>query len=235
MKNRKANRGFRQVHKGEKMLQILKAEIEYFWIHLLIIVLLLLSFTLFELNNIAFLSDIYLFKKYFWSMVIGLGTYFIVYVIWVVRKKELRDRSTIILPLNINQLSIVRWLFGITPFVFIFLYLEMNRFIIPEQQAIFIDRINGQLGMMFIALAAVDLVMNAWSSLALLRYDKRLLYSFFLIVVLAVSSFGVIYAVSTSAIKPFGFGGEEIYFFIWGFVVSVVDVIIFTKQKSFLG
>ena len=217
------------------MLQILKAEIEYFWIHLLIIVLLLLSFTLFELNNIAFLSDIYLFKKYFWSMVIGLGTYFIVYVIWVVRKKELRDRSTIILPLNINQLSIVRWLFGITPFVFIFLYLEMNRFIIPEQQAIFIDRINGQLGMMFIALAAVDLVMNAWSSLALLRYDKRLLYSFFLIVVLAVSSFGVIYAVSTSAIKPFGFGGEEIYFFIWGFVVSVVDVIIFTKQKSFLG
>ena len=217
------------------MLQILKAEIEYFRIHLLIIVLLLLSFTLFELNNIAFLSDIYLFKKYFWSMVIGLGTYFIVYVIWVVRKKELRDRSTIILHLNINQLSIVRWLFGITPFVFILLYLEMNRFILPEQQAIFIDRIYGQLGMMFIALAAIDLVMNAWSALALLRYDKRLLYSFLLIVVLAVSSFGVIYAVSTSVIKPFGFGGEEIYFFIWGLVLSVVDAIIFTKQKSFLG
>ena len=89
--------------------------------------------------------------------------------------------------------------------------------------------------MMFIALAAIDLVMNAWSALALLRYDKRLLYSFLLIVVLAVSSFGVIYAVSTSVIKPFGFGGEEIYFFIWGLVVSVVDAIIFTKQKSFLG
>ena len=217
------------------MLQILKAEIEYFWIHLLIIVMLLLSFTVFELNDIAFFSDIYLFKKYFWSMVIGMGAYFIVYVIWVVRKKELRDRSTIILPLNINQLSIVRWLFGITPFVFILLYLEMNRFILPEQQAIFIDRIYGQLGMMFIALAAIDLVMNAWSALALLRYDKRLLYSFLLIVVLTVSSFGVIYAVSTSVIKPFGFGGEEIYFFIWGLVVSVVDAIIFTKQKSFLG
>ena len=217
------------------MLQILKAEIEYFWIHLLIIVMLLLSFTVFELNNIAFFSDIYLFKKYFWSMVIGMGAYIIVYIIWVVRKKELRDRSTIILPLNINQLSLVRWLFGIIPFVFILLYLETNRFILPEQQAIFIDRINGQLGMMFIALAAIDLVMNAWSALALLRYDKRLLYSFLLIVVLTVSSFGVIYAVSTSVIKPFGFGGEEIYFFIWGLVVSVVDAIIFTKQKSFLG
>ena len=164
-----------------------------------------------------------------------MGAYIIVYIIWVMRKKELRDRSNIILPININQLSIVRWLFGIIPFVFILLYLEINRFILPEQQAIFIDRINGQLGMMFIALAAIDLVMNAWSALSLLKYDRRLLYSFLLIAVLTVSSFGVIYTVSTSVIKPFGFGGEEIYFFIWGLVVSVVDAIIFTKQKSFLG
>ena len=82
------------------MLQMLKTEIEYFWIYLLIIVLLLLGFTVFELNNIAFFSDIYLFKKYFWSMVIGMGAYIIVYIIWVMRKKELRDRFNIILPLK---------------------------------------------------------------------------------------------------------------------------------------
>ena len=76
------------------MLKILKAEIEYNKTLLVVMLLLPLSFTIFALNDVKLFPQIYFLKKYFWSMVIGLGTYFLVYVIWTVRKKEFRDSLT---------------------------------------------------------------------------------------------------------------------------------------------
>ncbi len=212
------------------MLKILKAEIEYFRLPALTIILLPFSFTFFAMNNIVLFS-----QEYFWSLAIGMGTYLFVYTIWALRKKELRERLHIMLPLNIQQLSISRWLFGIAPFVFVGLFIELLQNLLPEQQIVYVARINGQLGMMFMALVAVDLVMNSWFALASLRYDKRLLYSFLLVVIVAALSFGIIFAVTVSIIKPFGFGGEEIYFFIWGIIVSVIDTFVFTNRKTFLG
>jgi len=217
------------------MLKILKAEIEYFRLPVLAIILLPLLFTVFALNDILLFPKIYFMKKYFWSLAIGMGTYLFVYAIWTFRKKEYRERLHIMLPLNIHHLSISRWFFGIVPFIFVGLFIELLQGLLPEQQVVFVARINGQLGMMFIALVVVDLVMNSWLAFASLRYDKRLLYSFLLVVTITFLSFAVIYAVSTSLIKPFGFGGEEIFFFIWGFIVSIIDAFAFKKRKSFLG
>jgi len=217
------------------MFTLLKSEIKYFRLPLIAIVMLPLFFTVIALNDIKLFSQIYFLKKYFWSAVIGLGTYGFVFMIWSMRKKELRERVHALIPISINKLSVIRWLFGISPFILVGLYIELLRAILPPQQLIFIDRINGQLGMMFVALVAVDLVMNAWIALQSKRYDKRLVYTFLLSFALIVLSFGVIYSVSTSIIKPFGFGGEEIFFFIWGLIISVIDAIIFTKRKLFLG
>ena len=180
-------------------------------------------------------TQIYFLKKYFWSVVVGLGIYATVFIIWSLRKKELREREHALLPIGINNISIVRWLFGISPFVLVGLYIELLHSVLPAGQEIFIDRINGQLGMMFIALVAVDLIQNSWITLESTRYDKRLIYSFILVIAIVALSFGVIYFVSTSIIKPMNFGGEEIFFFIWGIIISIVDAIIFTKRKSFLG
>ena len=233
--NRKERRDIRKERNGEKMLIILKAEIEYFKLQILVLVLLPFSFTIFALNDILLFPQIYFIKEYFWSLAIGMGTYLIVYTIWTLRKKELRERLQIVLPLTIQQLSISRWFFGIAPFIFVGLFIELFQSFLPEQQVVFVARINGQLGMMFMALAAVAITINSWFALASLRYDKRLISSFLLVIILVVLSFGVIYAVTTSKIKPFGFGGEEIYFFIWGLIVSVLDAVVFTKRKSFLG
>jgi hypothetical protein len=217
------------------MFRLLKSEIEYYWLFILPIILLPLSFTSFAINDVKVFTEIYFLKKYFWSALVGLGIYVFVFIILAIRKKELSERKHALIPLATNKISISRWLFGISPFVLVGLYIELHHYFLESEQKIFIDRINGQLGMMFVALVAVDLVLNSWIALESKRYDKKLIYTFLITTLLAVLSFGVIYAVSTSLIKPFGFGGEEIFFFIWGIIISIIDAVVFTNRKSFLG
>jgi hypothetical protein len=217
------------------MLALLKSEMKYFRFPLLVMIILPLIFTAFALSDIKTFPQVYFLKKYFWSALVGLGIYGLVFMIWSMRKKEMRERKHALTPIAVNRISFMRWLFGISPFVLVGLYIELLHGVLPFEQLIFIDRINGQLGMMFIALVAVDLVMNSWIALESKRYDKRLIYSFLLVVALATFSFGIIYSVTTSLIKPLGFGGEEIIFFIWAIIISIIDTIVFTKRKSFLG
>lgn len=215
------------------MYNILKSEIKYFLIPLLAIAMLSLAFTSFSFLNVYPFDGKYFFTKYFWSLIIGMGTYIFVFIIWSLRKKESRDFLHSKLPLKIREISLARWVFGIAPFLLIYLYLELLRFIIPEEQVPYIRRINGQLGMMFFALAAVDLVMNAWYALELVRYDIKLLYCFIIVVLLISCSAGVVYAVSTSLIAPFYFGGEEFYFFLWGMFLSIISAFVFIQTKNY--
>jgi hypothetical protein len=217
------------------MFKLLKFEIKYYWLFILPIILLPLSFTSFAMNEVKVFTEIYFLKKYFWSALVGLGIYIFVFIIWALRKKELRERKHALIPLARNKISISRWLFGISPFLVVGLYIELHHYFLESEQQIFIDRINGQLGLMFIALIALDLVQNSWIALETKRYVKRIINSVLIVIALAALSFGVIYAVSTSMIKPFGFGGEEIFFFLWGIILSLIDAIIFTQRKSFLG
>lgn len=217
------------------MFKLLKSEIEYFWLLVLPIIFLPISFTIFALIDIKAFAEVYFLKKYFWSALVGLGIYGLVFIIWSLRKREFRERSHALIPVTTYRRSIIRWIFGISPWLIVGLYIELHHLFIPTGQQIFIDRINGQLGLMFIALVAVDLVLNSWIALESKRYSKKLIYSVFLTFAIAGLSVGVIYSVSTSLIKPFGFGGEEIFFFIWGIVISLIDTVVFTKRKSFLG
>ena len=217
------------------MLKLLKAEIAYYKYFFIGILLLPTMFLISAMNEIIPFTDVYFLNKYLWSMIVGMGTYILVYSIWALRKKESRERLIIMVPLSISNLSIARWLFGIAPFVIVGLFIGQLINILPEQQLIFIARINGQLGMMFMFVVAVDLVINAWFAFEFIRFDKRIIYSFLLTVSLLALSFGVISSVSTSLLKPFGFAGEEIYFFIWALIISIIDLYIFAKRKSFLG
>ncbi|NOX17506.1 MAG: hypothetical protein GXO87_04390 [Chlorobi bacterium] len=230
------------------MLKILMAEIKYFKLPLLVIFALPLIFTVAALNDILLFEQVYFLKKYFWSVFVGLGTYALIIIIWSLRKKEIRERVHAALPVSVGKLAVGRWIFAVSPFLIVGFYVELLRCFIPVRQIIFIDRINGQLGMLFLALAAVDLAMNSWSALEFKRYDKRLFFTGLISAALLISGFGVIYLASASIIQPLSpsgdenifliqpqtSGGEEILFFVWGTVLSVIDLFVFKKRKSFL-
>jgi len=217
------------------MLKILKAEIEYFKLLILAIVLLPLLFTVFAMNDVLLFQNVYFLKKYFWSVVVGLGIYAFVFMIWSLRKKELREREHILLPISINRIAFNRWLFGVAPFILIGGYLEIIRHCLPDQQTIFIERINGLLGILFMFLTAFDLLMNASFAITQKSYFKRKFSLAGIFLALLILTIAIINFVSSSEIKPFPTGGEEIFFFIWGFMISVVDAFVFIKRKIFLG
>ena len=217
------------------MYNIVKAEIKYFWVLIVAIGLLLAAFTIFAFANIYPFDGKYFLTKYFWSLTIGMGTYVIVFIIWSLRKKESRDLVHSKLPVKIREISLARWIFGVSPFVISYLYLELLRFIIPEEQLPYVRRINAQLGMMFFALAAIDLVMNIWYWLDSKRYDLRLLYTFISVVLIIVFSASMVYVVTIEFIQPFYFGGKEFYFISWGVVLSIISTAVFKHRKTIVG
>lgn len=217
------------------MLTILKYEIKYFWLLISVLFLLPIIFTIVGLQDLKFFTEVYFLKKYFWSVLIGLGIYGLVFMIWSVRKKEFRERVHAQIPVKLKYRSFTRWIFGVAPFLTVGIYIELLHGILPADQKIFISRINGQLGMMFVALAAFDLLLNSWYAFESIRYHKRILYSLLVALALLTFSIAVIYAVTTSFIKPLGFGGEELIFFLWGFILSIIGSLIFNHRKSFLG
>ncbi len=109
------------------MYKLFKSEIEYFILPVIIVVMLPLSFTFSALNDLKVFTEIYFLKKYFWSTVIGLGIYGLVFIVWSIKKKELRERVHALIPMSVKSISISRWLFGIIPFVLVGFYIELLR------------------------------------------------------------------------------------------------------------
>jgi hypothetical protein len=147
----------------------------------------------------------------------------------------MRERVHALIPMSVKSISISRWLFGIIPFVLVGFYIELLRRVLPSEQIVFISRINGQLGMMFIALVGIDLIINSWYALGAKRYDKRIVYIVLITIVVLLLSFRVVYSVTTALLKPLSFGDGEIYFFFWGIILSITDAFVFTKRKTFLS
>jgi hypothetical protein len=85
------------------MYGLIKIELKYFKIPLFVIVLLLLLFTIYAINDVQVFSDIEFLGKYFWSMVIGLGSYGIVFILWSQRVKEKHERMIYLLPISLNS------------------------------------------------------------------------------------------------------------------------------------
>ncbi len=217
-----------------QMLKIFKYETEYFKLLIIVIAVLPLIFTVFAMNDFLLFQQVYFLKKYFWSVVVGLGIYAFVFMIWSLRKKELRDRKHILLPVSLKKIAFSRWIFGVAPFILTFFYLEIIRFCLPEQQIIFVERISGQLGLLFIFLAALDLLINASFAINQNSILKQKIFLAGILLMLLISTIIVSNLVSDSGIKPFPNGGEELFFFIWGLIISIIDVFVFAKRKSFL-
>lgn len=209
---------------------ILKTEIKYFQILLGMIVSLTLLFASFAILNIKNLFDIEFFNRYIWSIYIGLGTYSLVFAIWFTRFKESRDRVHNSLPITIFKQSVTRWLFGVSPFLFTWVALEVLRFILPSNFNQYINGIVAQLGMLFIFIVMFDIIISYQIGFAKNRFSTQVIVG---ITIVVLSSL-VIYCVTVSIIPPFIIGGSEFYFMVWGFVLSLFDIYSFNNREVFL-
>lgn len=213
------------------MYNILKAELKYFLIPLSAIALFSISFTLFAFAETTPFQGTFFLSKYFWSMVVGMGTYMFVFIIWTLRKKELRDHFHFKLPVQKNKIALVRWTFGVAPFLLTYIYLEMLGHFISKEQTVFISRINAQLSILFVFIISFDIVLNIGY---LIEKYRVLIYAVAVLSIIGLSS-ALIYLVTIAAIPPFFFGREEFYFFTCGFLLSIIDAVIYKNRKSFLG
>ncbi len=196
--------------------------------------ILLVAFTTFALMDISPFENSYFLGKYFWSILVGLGIYLLVFALWSIRKKETRDRLHGLVPVNIKRLSIMRWVLGVSPFLLGIIYLESLEFVLPHGQQVFVGRINAQLSLLFIFIASFDLIINMDNYLGILfsKYRYRIVgVTAALIIVLSSLLIYLIIQLEIDSILIFG---DWIFFFIWGFLISIVSTVIFSKRKSYL-
>ncbi|MFC2084519.1 hypothetical protein ACFLS9_05635 [Bacteroidota bacterium] len=180
-------------------------------------------------------TEVNFLKRYFWPMIVGLGIYFSIYIIWTIRFKEGRDRLHNILPIKLHYIALIRFVFGILPVIIVFVYLELSRLFIPEEWHIFIERINGQLGLFFIFLC----VLSIFIDIRFLLVRKKELFKSIAIILtglaVVLSTGGLVHLLAINVLRPLPVGAEESYFYLWGLILSVIAAIVFYKRKSFTG
>lgn len=214
------------------MLKILKAEIEYFKIPLIAMAIPLIAFSVFASADIHLFQNGRVLKKYFWPLSIGMGTYALVFIIWIFRKKELRDRSHSVLPISLDKITFTRWLFGIAPLILIWTYLELLRNFIAADQIVFVFGINLILGFMYLFIVSFDLILNLDENL--LKY--KIIINYLVAILIAVSSIIIsVLIFKTSVLPILVIVGNEFYLLAWVLLLSILDAYVSRKRKSFLG
>lgn len=216
------------------MFKLAKSEISYFiWIYISIGIM-LICFALFSVWDIKLFENSRFLSRYFWSAIIGLGCYAVVFAIWTARRKENRDRQIMLLPLTVNHVSRARLLFGLSPFLMIFIFLMVFRLFASSEWKTFIDRINAQTGLFFILLSAIALIFslnNKWLN------DKLFIKLSKVIFILAITILPVFFflsAVTFSVIPAIPVLTEEFYFYLTAVFVMYAATVAFRKQESYL-
>jgi len=211
------------------MISLLKSEIEYFKVHLGIIAALPLIFSIFAFPNIMIFENAYFLKKYFWSVLIGIGTYAFVFSVWTLRIKENRERLHYLAPISKMKLSISRWIFGITPFVLIISYLLILYYYVPLSQVVFVRRAIAQLGLLLVFLASFDLIINLDLSLSGIFLKKRQIIITVIASLLIITSICIIYLVTLFVGELIG----ELIFNLWGMTVFTISSVLHYKKINF--
>ena len=214
------------------MWKLIKSEIEYFKMPLIVMVIPLIGFAIFASADIYFFQSGRVLKKYFWPLTIGMGTYALVFIIWTFRKKELRDRSHSVLPISLDKITFTRWLFGIAPLILIWTYLELLRNFITADQIVFVFGINLILGFMYLFIVSFDLILNL--DVNLLKY--KIIINYLVAILIAASSVIISVLIFKTSVLPIPvIVGNEFYLLAWVILLSVLDAYVFRKRKSFLG
>ena len=154
--------------------------------------------------------------------------------IWAERAKELRDRQFALLPIGRKRVTLTRFITAILPFIVLPVYIELAGNIINNKWFVHIERISGQLGLLFIFILMLSIIMDLrFHFLAKnMKYKSIIIVSVF--VSLSIMSIGIIYMVTTSILPPLPVGEGWIYFYMWGLLITTIAGLVFYKRESFL-
>jgi hypothetical protein len=215
------------------MWKIFLSELEYH-IKLLGIVLLLISaFTLSAIFNFQVFTTLEFLRKYFWAIFVGLGTYLLVYLIWMQRTKEIREQLMFKLPVSAAKIAILRWIFAAVPFLFVMIFIQILQLFLNEEWNIQIGRISGQLGFLAIFLSILFI------SRDLLFVIKNSVHRTIIMLLGSVLGvFGIVAIIKFASYElafPLYIHWEELLFFLWGIFISLGSIFTYQIRKSYLA
>ncbi len=212
--------------------QLLINDLKYYWFVFMMMSLPLIIFTILGLTDTYIDLNMEFINKYFWSLVIGLGSYFLIYGMHVNKYKEKHDRVLAYLPVPLKNRAIYKFAFGIFPIVSIVFFLEFLRTILPDSLNTTITRIDAQLSLLFIFLGIMSTSYDYMKCPT--KKIKHSIRSASIVIILSLLSAGFIILVGSETIPPIVKGRDEIYFYLWGIVIAVVASVIYYRRESFV-
>jgi hypothetical protein len=216
------------------MLRIIKTEMDYFKVPLAAILVLLMFFTLFAFNDIQVLSKNDFFKKYFWSMIIGLGSYGIVFLLWMQRVKEKHERIMALLPISLKTKKWSRWIFAVLPLTTAFIYIQLLHPFLPENWKIHVARISAQIGFLSMALASILIIRDIWFIISTRRELFKIFTGAVIIIFTAMGAFIITFIFNYDIVEPLYVHQEEFFFFLWALLISLSSLITYGMRKNYL-
>jgi hypothetical protein len=167
-------------------------------------------------------------------MVIGLGSYGIVFILWSQRVKEKHERMIYLLPISLNSKRWGRWIFAILPFLFVMIYIQTLHFFLSEDWNVHVGRISAQIGFLSMALASIFIIRDYW----FIANNKGDLYKIIVAtLIITVSTLGAIFITkifSYDIFPPLYIHQEELMFFVWGIIISSIALLFYSKRKNYL-
>ena len=215
------------------MCKLLKSELTYNRYLLIALLSLPIIYTFFLAVDVAPFESNRFLGKYFWSGFIGLGTYLLIYVMWVQRIKENRDRLHSIIPVSIKQNARSRTLLGLLPFTVIVLYTLLIHFLVLTDQSDQTKRIFAQLGFMFIFLAHLLIWRDLWAGYSYKSETRKLLLVVSTAILMMVASIVALFFILIPLVDGIFTMSHEIIFMCWGLILCGISFFVFIKADNY--
>lgn len=213
---------------------LIKSEIKYNSGIVLATALINIAFTVSGLLGMNLLPPESFLGKYFWTIIIAVGSYFIIFIYWTKRTVEKRERLSVLLPITKKQIALIRYLLGVLPFFIIASWIELNRLILSQEWHVYIDRISTQLSMLFIFLSLFAVGMEFQYNSPFKSGVNKIIDSVILFNLTAASI--ALYTLDGFTYLPqMGVLEGRVYFYVWGLIVSIAAVRQFYKRSLYTG
>lgn len=216
------------------MWNLFKAEVSYNKSHLIMILAMPLFFAFGMQYGFRLITGVDFFEKYTWSILVGLGSYMFIFIMWQQRYSEKRNMQHFLLPVSIKEIVLARYIFGIFPFVYVLIALWLTKIILGEMIEVQLYRILAQLGMMFAALAFIQLMMDIWSIKTNMDANKWFLVIGSIGCVIVFISMYAVFEILIPSYRALIGEGEELMFFLWGLVLLTASNFVFVKRSTYL-
>ncbi|MBU1100167.1 MAG: hypothetical protein KKA84_07160 [Bacteroidetes bacterium] len=216
------------------MWNLFKAEVSYNKWYLFMILAMPLLFAFGMQYGFKLITGVDFFEKYAWSILVGLGSYMFIFIMWQMRHSERRNMQHALLPIPIVDIALARMVFGVLPFAYVLVVLSITHQLLGEIIEVQLYRIFAQLGLLFCGLAFIQLMMDIWS-LKTNMNEKN----WFLIIgsigclIVFISMFAV-FEILIPAYRQLFREGEEWMFFLWGLILLTASNFVFVKRSTFL-